>query len=216
LKLNLSAKFYLVIGTENCIYHSLVEIIAIGIEHGVNIIQLREKNASTEKVVQIGKQIQPLLRANNIPLIINDDIKAAKILNADGVHVGQHDAAYKIARESLGINKIIGFSVENATQLAAIKEHDGLDYIGIGPVFSTSTKKDAAKPLGIDGLKEICQLTNIATFAIGGIDLSNICNVMQTGVQGAAIVSAICGADNPAAICKSLKEKILCKNILGL
>lgn len=212
MKLNPNTKFYLIIGSENCTHHSLTDIVAMGIAHGVNLVQLREKNASTEEFVQIGKKIQPLLHAKNIPLIINDDIKAAKILNADGVHVGQHDTAYQIARDCLGSNKIIGLSIENAAQVATIKKYNDLDYIGVGPIFSTNTKKDAAPALGTNGLKAICQLTDVPIFAIGGIDLSNIDDVMQTGIQGAAIVSAICGAKDPATICASLEKKILCKN----
>jgi thiamine-phosphate pyrophosphorylase len=208
LKLNPNTKFYLVIGTENCAHHSLTDIITMGIAHGVDIIQLREKNASTERIVQIGKKIQPLLQIHNIPLIINDDIQAAKTLNADGVHVGQQDTAYEVAREYLGPNKIIGLSIENAEQVAAIKKYSDLDYIGVGPVFSTNTKKDATKSLGVEGLKKIKKLVNqTPIFAIGGIDLNNIDDVMQTGIQGAAIVSAICGAENPAAICAALNKK---------
>lgn len=214
MKLNPNTRFYLVIGAENCAHHSLFDVISMGIAHGVNIIQLREKNASTEEVVQMGKIIQPLLRAKNIPLIINDDIKAAKILNADGVHVGQQDTAYQIARKYLGTDKIIGLSIENAEQVAVIKKYTDLDYIGVGPIFSTNTKKDAAETLGIDGLKEIKNLVDkTPIYAIGGIDLNNIDNVMQTGIQGAAIVSAICGAKDPAVVCAALKKKILCENI---
>lgn len=209
MKLNPNRKFYLVIGTKNCTHHSLCDVIAMAINNGVDIIQLREKNASTEKIVQIGNTIQPFLKIHNIPLIINDDIEAAKILDADGVHVGQHDAAYKTAREFLGPNKIIGLSIENAAQVDAIKQYHDLDYVGIGPIFSTNTKKDAAKPLGIAGLKEIYERINIPTFAIGGIDLNNINDVMQTGVQGAAIVSAVCNAENPADICASFNKKLL-------
>jgi len=217
LKLNPNTKFYLVIGTNNCAHHSLFDIIAMGIAHGVNIIQLREKNASTEEVVRIGKTIQPFLRKRNVPLIINDDIKAAKILNADGVHIGQHDTAYEVARKYLGSNKIIGLSIENAAQVAAIKKYSDLDYIGVGPIFSTNTKKDAAKSLGIAGLKKIKNLIErVPIYAIGGIDLNNIDDVMQAGIQGAAIVSAICGAKDPATIYASLEKKILCKNTFEL
>lgn len=209
MKLNPNRKFYLVIGTKNCMHHSLCDVIAMAINNGVDIIQLREKNASTEKIVQIGNIIQPFLKIHNIPLIINDDIEAAKILDADGVHVGQHDTAYKAARKFLGPNKIIGLSIENAAQVDALKQYHDLDYVGIGPIFSTNTKKDAAKPLGIAGLKEICERINIPTFAIGGIDLNNINDVMQTGVQGAAIVSAICNAENPDQVCALFNKKLL-------
>jgi len=210
LKLNPNIKFYLVIGTENCAHHSLIDIIKMGITHGVNIVQLREKNASTEEVVRIGKKIQPLLRRHNVPLIINDNLRAAKISDADGVHVGQHDTAYQIARKYLGPNKIIGLSIENAAQAAAIKKYSDLDYIGIGPIFSTNTKKDAAKPLGIARLKKIKNLIErIPIYAIGGINLNNIDDVMQTGIQGAAIVSAICGAVDPTAVCATLNKKMI-------
>ncbi|MGD9107925.1 MAG: thiamine phosphate synthase [Gammaproteobacteria bacterium] len=209
MKLNPNIKFYLIIGSENCTHHSLFDIVAMAVNNGVDVIQLREKNASTEKIVQIGNTIQPFLKIHNVPLIINDDIEAAKILDADGVHVGQHDAAYKTARKFLGPNKIIGLSIENAKQIDALKQYHDLDYIGVGPVFSTNTKKDAAQPLGITGLKGICQTVNIPTFAIGGIDLHNINDVMQTGVQGAAIVSAICSAENPAEVCALFSEKLL-------
>ncbi|MGD9153215.1 MAG: thiamine phosphate synthase [Gammaproteobacteria bacterium] len=215
MKLNPNIKFYLVIGSENCTHHSLFDIVAMAVNNGVDIIQLREKNASTEKIVQIGNTIQPFLKIHNIPLIINDNIEAAKILDADGVHVGQHDTAYKTARKFLGSNKIIGLSIENATQIDMLKQYNDVDYIGIGPIFSTNTKKDAAKPLGITSLKKIRQMANIPVFAIGGIDLNNINDVMQTGVQGAAIVSAICNAENPNEVCKNFKKNFCHKEFDG-
>lgn len=162
---------------------------------GATVIQLREKFIDNKKFLEIAKELQKITNKYNIPLIINDNIEIAKAINADGVHIGQSDDSLTHARKILGKDKIIGVSVGSLEE--AKKAMDGgADYVGIGTIFYTGSKKDINEPLGIKKLKEIVEILNIPCVAIGGIHLDNIEEVMQTGVDGVAVISEILGKND--------------------
>jgi len=204
--------FYLVLSTQHCKTHSIFDTALIAIKHGVNLIQLREKNASTRQIIQLGKALKKILTPYHIPLIINDDIEAAKQLNAEGIHLGQKDLAVHRARALLGSEKIIGLSLESYEQTPSLTELSTIDYVGIGPIFETNTKKDASNPMGLRTLKKIADKLKNQTpiYAIGGIDEKNIISVLKAGAEGIAVVSCVCSASDVASKCSQINSQLTC------
>ncbi len=175
---------------------------------GVTIVQLREKFISDEEFLQIAKNLKEVTDKYNIPLIINDNIHIAKEIDAAGVHIGQSDENLKEAREILGPNKIIGVSVKTIEE-AKEAEKGGADYLGIGAVFFTGSKKDINKPIGIEGLKNIVENVNIPNVAIGGIHLDNAKDIMATKTNGVAVISEILGKENIIEGTKIFKKELI-------
>ncbi|WP_299317087.1 thiamine phosphate synthase [uncultured Maribacter sp.] len=177
---------------------------------GATIIQLREKTCDTLVFYKRALRCKELCSTHGIPLIINDRLDIALAIDADGVHIGQTDMPYDVARRLLGNSKIIGLSVSNKKQ-AEHQDAQAADYIGISPIFSTNTKAtDLARPLGLLGLKEIRALYSKPIVCIGGIHKNNTKEIIENGADGIAVVSAISKAANPEAATKELKD-IICK-----
>lgn len=163
---------------------------------GVTMVQLREKDADTAEFVALAKSLKEALAPLGVPLIINDRIDVALAVDADGVHIGQSDMPYEIARRLLGPDKIIGLSVENMHDIEVANALD-VDYVGISPVYGTPTKTDTAEPFGLEGLREAVKLSVHPTVAIGGMNERTASDVMKCGPDGIAVVSAIMSADSP-------------------
>lgn len=197
-------KLYLVTDRDLSLGRSLEEIVKQSVEGGVTMVQLREKETSTGEFVTLARKLMSVLKPLNVPLIINDRVDVALAVDADGVHIGQSDMAYEDARRLLGKNKIIGLSVENFEDIEKANKLD-VDYIGISPVFGTPTKTDTAQPFGIKGLKQAVRMSVHPTVGIGGMNLETVKDVMQTGCNGIAVVSAICSAENPTEAALNLK-----------
>ncbi len=177
-----------------------------GIIGGASVVQLREKNISSLEFYNLAVEVKKLTEKNNIPLIINDRVDIALAIGADGVHVGQTDLPADIVRKIIGKNKILGVSAANLEEAKKAMD-DGADYIGVGALFPTVTKTDARK-VTLDQLKYIRDNVNIPIVGIGGINENNIKAVIETGVDGAAIISAILSKSN----IKEASEK-LCNEI---
>lgn len=181
------------------------------IQSGATFIQLREKEMDLEQFVSEGKKIREITKQYNIPLVINDSIKVALAVGADGVHVGQKDLEAKKCRELIGDDKILGVSAQTVEQ-AVMAEKNGADYIGVGAVFSTSTKADA-NPVSFEVLSEICKSVSIPVVAIGGINQENILKLKGSGIDGVAVISAIFAAPDKKKAAKTLlslsKEVVL-------
>lgn len=196
-------KLYLVTDRALSLGRSLEEVVAEAVKGGVTMVQLREKDAPTGEFVELARRLVALLRPQGIPLIINDRADVALAADADGLHIGQSDMCYADARRLLGPDKIIGLSVENLTQ---VEEANGLDvdYIGISPIYGTPTKTDTATPFGLEELRKAVELSAHPTVAIGGMNSSTVADVFDAGVDGAAVVSAICSAPSPRAAAEEL------------
>lgn len=199
---------YLVTDRDLSLGRSLVTIVDEAIKGGVTMVQLREKACSTDEFITLAKQVKQLLANTNIPLIINDNIEVALAVAAEGLHIGQGDIPYPEARKIMGPKAIIGLSVENNQQAKEANSWD-VDYIGISPVFLTSTKIDTAPALGLDGIANIKKLCSHPTVAIGGINMQNIASVISAGADGVAVVSAICSATNPKEAALKLFNEVL-------
>jgi thiamine-phosphate pyrophosphorylase len=182
-------------------------IVEESVEGGVTMVQLREKDCSTREFIELAIRLKQKLKTYHVPLIINDRLDVVLASDADGLHIGQNDMPYAIARQLLGNKKIIGLSVENMEQARQANLLD-VDYIGISPVFDTTTKTDIATPFGLEGIQKVMSFTKHSAVAIGGIHLLNAADVMRSGANGVAVVSAICSAANPQQAARQLKEQI--------
>lgn len=189
---------YLVIGPGDTLGRPLTSVVRAAVHGGVTAVQLRRKGGSTRAFVDDALALVALLRPLGIPLIINDRVDVALAVNAEGVHLGQDDMDVDNARRIVGPTCLIGLSVTNLAE-ANCAQATSADYIGVGPVFATATKPDAAPALGVDATAMIRRMSRIPTVAIGGIDQRNAAEVRATGVCGLAVVSAICSAVDPAA-----------------
>lgn len=182
------------------------EVLESALKGGASIIQLREKQCDTRTFLNRAFTSKELCKSYEVPLLINDRLDIALAVKADGVHIGQQDMPYDMARMLLGPDKIIGLSISNKKQ-ALDANHLDVDYIGLSPIFSTQTKtKDLDAPLGIEGLKNIHSLSVKPIICIGGIHKGNILEIMQNGSAGVAVVSAISKAINPEEETKYLRE----------
>ena len=188
-------KLYLVTDRELSRGRTLEEVVSEAVAGGITIVQLREKDASTGEFVELAMRLKEMLKPYKVPLIINDRVDVALAVDADGVHIGQSDMAYKDARRLLGPDKIIGLSVESFSDIEAANALD-VDYIGISPVYGTPTKTDTAEPFGLEGLRKAVEMSVHPAVAIGGMNAATIAEVMAAGADGVAVVSAICSADN--------------------
>lgn len=205
--MNNALKLYLVTNRGLSLGRSLEEVVSEAVAGGVTMVQLREKDTSTGEFIRLACKLSDLLRPLGIPLIINDRVDVALAADADGVHIGQSDMPYEIARKLLGPDKIIGLSVENMNDLLRANELD-VDYIGISPVYGTPTKTDTAEPFGLEGLRKAVELSVHPTVAIGGMNASTIGDVVSAGADGVAVVSAICSADSPRLAANELMNII--------
>jgi thiamine-phosphate diphosphorylase len=168
---------------------TIPEQVEMAVKGGATMIQLREKILDFDGFLAEAKEVKKITGKYGIPLIINDNIEIARLSNADGVHLGQSDMPAEEARRILGPDKIIGISARTPEQAKAAQDADA-DYLGVGAVFTTSTKADA-KPLDHKILKAICDETSIPVVAIGGISKNNIRRLTGTHISGVAVVSAI-------------------------
>jgi thiamine-phosphate pyrophosphorylase len=174
------------------------------IKGGVTLVQIREKNLSTLEFYQLALVIKEITNKHAIPFIVNDRVDIALAVDADGVHIGQEDMPLSIARKLLGSSKIIGVSVATLEQALAA-QREGADYLGIGAVFPTMTKDDADH-VSLEELRQIKLGVTLPVVAIGGINKNNIRNVIATGVDGAAVVSAIIACSDPYEAARNLRH----------
>lgn len=186
---------------KNFCCETLSDAVFQAIEGGATLIQLREKELSEKEFLDEAFSIKEICASKKIPLIINDNVKIAKETDACGVHIGQSDMELKEARKILGAEKIIGVSCQTVEQ-ALQAEKNGADYLGVGAIFSTSTKADADN-VSISTLKEICRAVKIPVVAIGGISLQNMSQLKGSGIAGVSVISAIFAQQD---ICSSTKE----------
>jgi len=168
---------------------TLEEQVEKAIKGGATFLQLREKKLCYDDFLKQAIALKKITDKYNIPFVINDNVDIAIAVDADGIHVGQKDMEAGKVRQKLGQNKIIGVSVQTVEQ-AILAQKQGADYLGVGAVFSTSTKLDASE-VSFETLQKICNAVSIPVVAIGGISQSNILQLKGSGIDGVAVVSAI-------------------------
>ncbi|MGB5216938.1 MAG: thiamine phosphate synthase [Smithella sp.] len=194
---------YLVTDRGLCGAKPLEEVILQAVKGGVSCVQLREKEVSTRFFVEEAIKIKNILQPYDVPLIINDRVDVALACGADGVHIGQDDMPYEIARKLMGPKAIIGLSVETWEDVLASQKLD-VNYIGVSPVFATPTKTDTKGAWGLEGLRRIKSFSRHPLVAIGGINPSNVREVLDAGADGVAVVSAICASADPETAAREI------------
>jgi thiamine-phosphate pyrophosphorylase len=178
-------------------------VLAAALEGGVEIVQLREKHAGEEELLRAGRSFRRLTREAGALLVVNDSPELALRCEADGVHVGQDDLPVPQVRELVG-DLIVGLSTHSPAQIAAA---EGVDYIGVGPVYATPTKEGRA-PVGLELVREAAAIAAVPWFAIGGIDESNVDEVVAAGAERVAVVRAIREAEDPGATARALRRRL--------
>lgn len=184
----------------------LVETVLAAVEGGVTIVQLRDKDASDTEMLATGRALLAALAPLGVPLIVNDRVAVAAALGTH-LHIGQEDGDPAAARAAIGPDAILGLSVTAAGGVASV-DPAIVDYVGLGPVFATGTKPDAAPALGLDAFGTIARALPVPVVAIGGIDAENAAAVIAAGAVGIAVVSAICAADDPRAAAAALRARL--------
>jgi thiamine-phosphate pyrophosphorylase len=196
-------RLYLVADRGYAAGRRLRPIVEAAVRAGVTLVQIRDKGDDARAFLAEALELRDALAGTGVPLLVNDRIDIARAIGADGVHLGQSDLPPPIAREQLGPDAIVGLSIETLAQMGN-GIFEGVDYLGVGPVFATNTKPDAAPPIGLDGLAAIRAATPLPMVGIGGVGPADAAAVRATGVEGICVVSAILGAADPAAATRAL------------
>jgi len=190
---------------------TLEEAVEQAIKGGATVIQLREKDCSSKEFYETACSIKKITEKYKVPLIINDRADIALAVDAEGVHVGQSDLPPLAVRNIIGKDKIVGVSAHNVEQ--AVKAYEeGADYIGVGAMYATNTKKNA-EVTGIEGLRKIRANVSIPIVAIGGINEKKVLDFKGTGIDGIAVVSAVIAKPDikeAASVLAELVKKVKC------
>lgn len=198
---------YLVTDRNLSLGRATVEVVRAALAGGVTCVQLREKRCPTREFIAEARALRALLAGTGVPLVINDRLDVALAVGAEGLHLGQQDMTLADARRLAGPDLFIGISAESVED-AVRAEAEGADYIGISPVFATTTKNDTAPPLGLEGVRRIRERVRLPLVAIGGIHAGNAVEVVRAGADGLAVVSAIAAAACPRTAAQRLKQQI--------
>ncbi len=174
------------------------------IDGGVTFVQLREKDLDEENFEREGRELKELCRKRGVPFVINDNVELAAKLDADGVHVGQSDMEALDVRKIIGQDKILGVSAQTVEQAVTAEKH-GADYLGVGAVFPTGSKDDAAE-VSYDTLKAICDAVKIPVIAIGGITEDNVTELSKSGICGIAVISALYAKEDVKSAAQRLRK----------
>ncbi|WP_460448457.1 thiamine phosphate synthase [Alsobacter sp. SYSU BS001988] len=185
----------------------LAATVEAAVRGGVTLVQLRDKTSDDRDFAAAAEALLAVLRPKGVPLIVNDRAAIARAVGADGVHIGQEDGDPRRVRDLIGPDMILGLSAGTEAEFAAVPP-DVVDYLGVGPIRATGTKPDHDPPIGVEGLARLLPLSPLPKVAIGGIGPANAEGVVATGVDGIAVVSAICSAPDPEAAARDLARII--------
>ena len=193
--------------TDSCLQtqFSHLELAELAIAGGADTIQFREKAGETRQMIRIAEQIRALCKRAGAAFIVNDRVDVAIASHADGVHLGQDDFPIPVARKLLGEEAIIGGSAGNMEEARKCLL-EGADYIGFGPVYFTTSKEDAGPAGGLGLLKQVVEEIRLPIIAIGGLTRDNTPQVIQAGVHGIAVISAVCCQKDPLEAAKCLRR----------
>ena len=201
-----SLKLYLVTNRYQDSLESFLEKVEMACRSGVTIIQLREKNLTTNQYYQLAKQVKEITDAYQVPLIIDDRLDVCLAVDAAGLHIGDDELPVSVARKVLGPEKILGVTAKTVKR-AFEAEEAGADYLGTGAIFPTTTKENAPITL-ISTLKTICQTVAIPVVAIGGLTSENIDQLIGTGIAGVAVVRDLMQAEDIEAKTQAFLTKL--------
>ncbi len=183
------------------------DVVRAAIRGGATMIQLREKDATTRALVELGHELRAVTREAGVSLIVNDRVDVALALDADGVHVGQDDMPAALARRLIGPSVILGVTATSLEE-ALRGEQDGADYLGVGPIFPTGSKPGAAPPIGVSGLSNIAVRVRIPIVAIGGVSPENAGSIIEAGADAVAVISAVVSAPDVEQAARCLIDRV--------
>lgn len=192
-------------GGPHCRSHE--DVARAALEGGCRAVQLRDKSMPDDEFADVAKRIADMCREAHALFFVNDRVEVARAVGADGVHLGVEDAGVAAAKEAVPPGALVGFSPEDLDQ-ARRAVADGADYLGVGPVFATSTKEDAGEAIGLEGLGAYCEARIAPVIAVGGIDAGNAAAALGAGAAGVAVVSAVAGASDMRAAVRELVEML--------
>jgi thiamine-phosphate pyrophosphorylase len=206
-RLPLDLSLYLVTDTLMCGQLGVAATVSAAVGAGATVVQLRDTDATDDELISLGRQVMAVLNGTDVALIVNDRVHLVDAIGAHGGHVGQCDLGIGPARALLGPTAYLGLSVQTVEQVGAARQHaDGtVDYLGVGPVWGTATKLDAAAPGGLETLRQVTSASPWPCVAIGGINVQRMREVRHAGAVGAAVVSAICGQPDVAVATRALR-----------
>lgn len=199
---------YLVLDPDLCGgAQGMIDTARIAVQNGATCVQLRAPHWKKRALVECGRELKKVLRGTGVPLIINDHADVCLAVEAEGLHVGQDDLSPEDARAIIGPDRVLGLSVSNDVELAAV-DTSLIDHLGIGPIFDTSTKTDASAELGIEGFAELAAYKPCPVVAIGSVKVPIVGDLIRAGADGVAVVSAICGQSDPGSATKELAKAV--------
>jgi thiamine-phosphate diphosphorylase len=195
---------YVIVDPEACRGRTAVEVARLALEGGASVVQWRDKRRDKGEQLAEVRAIAALCEAAGVPLIVNDHADLAIAAGALGVHLGQHDLPIEAVRPIVGAATIIGVSTNNASEARAAEEA-GADYVAVGAIFATGTKGNT-RPADVERIRAVKAAVRAPVVAIGGINASNIAQVVEAGADAAAVISAVCGADDPRTAAAELSR----------
>jgi thiamine-phosphate diphosphorylase len=184
-----------------------VQMASAALRAGADVIQLRDKELPLAGLVEAGLAISILVRDAGKVLIVNDHMEVARAIDADGVHLGPSDLAVAKARDLWPRPKILGASARTVER-AMLLEAQGADYLGVGPVFGTKSKKDAPEAIGLEAISEVAKAVKIPVIGIGGITAENAASVLDAGASGVAVLSSVVGAADIEAAAREIRRAL--------
>lgn len=194
----------------------LVDVVRDVLEGGADVVQLRDKEGSPQEVAARARELLEWVHQAGALLLVNDHWEVAREVGADGVHVGGDDASVATIRAACGPGFRIGASARDP-EVAVRLEAEGADYLGVGPVFGTSTKDDAPAAIGPERLSAVVRVVRIPVIGIGGVGISNAGEVLRAGARGVAVVSSVMGAPDPRAATRALRAELdLAQRLAGI
>jgi thiamine-phosphate pyrophosphorylase len=204
----LDLTLYLVADGEACRDRGVVDTVRAAVAGGATAVQLRDHRATTRQLYEASLELRGVLEGSGVCFFVDDRLDVALATGADGVHLGQSDLPAEAARRIAGPEFVIGWSVTNFVEAAAAAAFPPgtIDYLGVGPVFPTGTKVDAAPPIGVEALRATCAASALPCVAIGGITADRVSELADTGAAGIAVVAAICSAEDPRAAAAELRR----------
>lgn len=202
-----SLSLCLVTDREMCAARGVVETVRLALVGGATMVQLRDKTASTEELIDLARALVAAAKPYGAPVVVNDAVEVAVAASAQGAHIGQGDGDPAVARALLGPEAILGLSVENMDQ-ARLVDPSVVDYVGVSPVWATPTKPDHAPALGLESAAEVAGRSRCPAVGIGGVGPGRADALIAAGFDGAAVVSAICAAVDPQAAARALRREI--------
>ena len=194
---------YLITDRTQTAGRELPAVVVAALRGGLRAVQLREKDLTSCQLFELASELRMITREYGAQLLINDRIDIALAVGADGVHLGRASLSVAVARRVLGSAQVIGYSAHSMEE-AQQAERDGADFVTFGPVYATPSKAAYGEPLGLACLADVARCLTIPVFALGGVKISTVDEVMSAGAHGIALISAVITAENPTAEIESL------------